>query len=136
MPHLRIYFSKVFIFSDLSTTKISTLPVDKGGYAIGPVAIQYTIEPAEYKAGGAYVYIYKGDLLVNLIPGNAQGQDQVTLSRGYQFDKNQAYFAQVVLNPGTGSEIKSDKIKIEFVNLYIEEKDPEFPMSKLNPFDY
>jgi len=117
--------------------------VDQDGYTVSDIPITYTIAPADYQAATAYVAIMKrlsADKSEPLlyIPGKTQGTDTVTLSRGFWFDINGTYEAQVVLNYGTGVEIRSNPITLEFSMSYIdiEKKDPEFPDIKLRWNDY
>ena len=77
------------------------------------VPIKYDIQPHEYKAGNAYVFIYRGGDLINIIPSDTQGAGFATLARGFQFEDGVSYNAQVVLNPGSGTEIKSPTIELK-----------------------
>jgi len=87
--------------------------VDESGFAVGDTPIQYTIEPSEYTAATAYVAIIRDGSPMWYIPGKTKGTDTVTLAKGYWFDINGTYKAQVVLNYGTGVEIKSAEIPLK-----------------------
>jgi len=106
--------------------------VDQEGYTVSDIPITYTIVPSEYKAATAYVAIMKKDASgtsqpLLYIPGKTQGTDTVTLSRGFWFDINGAYEAQMVLNYGTGVEIRSDKIQLNIMLFPIRITDVKTP---------
>jgi hypothetical protein len=115
--------------------------VDESGYTVADLPITYTILPADYQAVTAKVVITKEgetDPFV-YISGNTQGKDNkdtVTLAKGFWFDMASTYQAQVILNEGTGVEIRSDPITLAFAQIYIEKQDPAFPDSKLRWNDF
>jgi len=94
--------------------------VDESGFAVGDTPIQYTIEPSDYMAATAYVAIIRDGSPMWYIPGKTKGTDTVTLAKGYWFDINGTYTAQVILNYGTGVEIKSEPIPFELIVLKVE----------------
>jgi len=59
------------------------------------------------------------------IPGKTQGTDTVTLARGYWFDMESDYEMEVVLNAGSGVEIKSAKIPVKPVCFHIVEPEED-----------
>ncbi len=59
--------------------------------------------------------IYKNNEIIAFIPTEKQGQGFATITRGFTFDVNSLYYAQVVLNYGTGVEIKSDKVPLKII---------------------
>ena len=87
--------------------------VDADGYATCDVPIEYTIRPAEYTASSAGVYIYKDGNTIAYMPSELSGEGSATLSRGFLFDTNSTYEAEVVLNLGSDSvEIRSNRIQL------------------------
>jgi len=95
------------------------IPVDESGYTKADTAITYTIAPAEYQAATAYVVILRDGNPMWYIPGKTQGTDTVTLARGCWFDIESDYEMEVVLNAGSGVEIKSAKIPVKPVCFHI-----------------
>jgi len=93
---------------------------DEKGYTKEDYIITYTIVPAEYQAATAYVVILKDGEPFWYIPSETQGEGTATLSRGFWFDPESDYEAQVVLNQGSGVEITSTTIPIEFKALWLE----------------
>jgi len=86
--------------------------LDGKGYSRNDVTINYTITPAEYRASSAAVFIYKGGEVVETIPSEPNGAGFAVISHGFKFDPAMRYSAQVVLNFGSGVEIRSDKTPI------------------------
>ncbi|MBN1184002.1 MAG: hypothetical protein JXB49_17040, partial [Bacteroidales bacterium] len=66
------------------------------------------------KAYSAYVMIYKdgNPEPIEYIVSETQGEGFGTLTRNYPFDPNSTYEAEVVLNYGTGIEMRSAKVNI------------------------
>jgi hypothetical protein len=98
--------------------------VDQDGYTVSDIPITYTIAPADYQAATAYVAIMKKDESgksesLIYIPAETKGLGTATLSRGFWFDPDPeatfTYEAQVILNYGTGVEIKSAEIPLKVV---------------------
>ena len=83
--------------------------MDQWGYAAADYPITYSISPAEYQALSAYVLIYKNGTVISTIPAGTKGTGTATISRGFWFDINSTYEAEVVLNKSTGVEIRSIK---------------------------
>jgi len=94
---------------DIIINPVPMVLIDQNGYASQDTTISYTITPAEYKAYSAYVMIYKNGSIVAQMPTEITGQGFATISRGFQFDVNSLYEAEVILNYGTGVEIKGGK---------------------------
>ncbi len=94
---------------DIQTSPVPIILVDTNGYTMQDYTINYAITPQEYQAGTAYVMIYKNDDIVAQIPAERQGQGFGTISRGFYFDLTSSYYGQVVLNFGTGVEIRGEK---------------------------
>lgn len=95
---------------DLKIPKM--VQVTKEGYSSNDLILEYTIAPAEYLAMRAAVLIYKGSELVAYIPSELQNAGHAVVSRGFKFDMDSTYSAQVVLNYGTGVEIRSDRVPL------------------------
>ncbi|MGO8989042.1 MAG: RHS repeat-associated core domain-containing protein [bacterium] len=100
---------------DIQVDPTPIVIVDEQGYAANDYTINYTITPPEYKALLAFLFIYKDGELIATLPTEASGEGIGTISRGFQFDLNSKYQAEVVLNPGTGVEIRSDRVPITLV---------------------
>ncbi len=84
--------------------------LDENGYATRDYAVRYTVVPAEYQALTAFVMILKNGEPVASIPAELKGGGDATISSGFWFDIKSIYEVEVVLNGGTGVEIKSDRI--------------------------
>jgi hypothetical protein len=102
--------------------------VDESGYTSGEIRIDYKILPADYTPASEYVVIYKDDNPIAYISGEAQEGEPARIARGFYFDLEGSYEAQVVLNHGSGAplEIKSDKIALIPATIYVERHDEEF----------
>jgi RHS repeat-associated protein len=86
--------------------------VNAKGYSQNDVTITYGISPAQYKALSATVFIYKGGEVVAAIPSETSGSGFAVVARGFKFAADAPYSAQIVLNFGSGAEIRSDKVPI------------------------
>jgi len=92
------------------------IPVDEDGNVTYDHPIDYTIEPQEYTASTAYFAMSKEvspDVFENVsyINSKTSGSDQVTLLRGFRFNHDTPYKAQVVLNEGSDyMEVNSKEI--------------------------
>jgi transglutaminase-like putative cysteine protease len=96
-------------------TMESSIPVlvDENGYALVDKIIRYTILPLNYQASTAYVVVYKDGMPIVAIPTELTGQGSGTILRSFQFSMASRYEAEVVLNLGSGAEIKSGKKPID-----------------------
>lgn len=102
------------------------IPIDEFGFTIADVPITYTIAPSEYQAATAYMVILKDEEPITYIPAETKGGGTATLSRGFWFDlTGNKYEAQVVLNAGSGVEIRSGKITLDLAHIYMEKEDPD-----------
>jgi RHS repeat-associated protein len=106
---------------DIPTDPEVYVAVDEFGYATCDVDIKYRIEPVEYQAYSAYVVLYKDDQQVSFIPSETSGEGFGTIARGFKFDLESVYEAEVVLNEGSGVEIRSDRIALSPADVRIEE---------------
>jgi hypothetical protein len=86
--------------------------VDENGYTTKDHTITYMINPPEYKALTAFAVISKDGVPTTSMPTERQGKGTATISRGFWFDVNSVYETEIVLNYGTGVEIRSQKIKM------------------------
>ena len=142
--------SKYVYGVDIVTKPEYIVPVDENGYVTWDTKMRYEIKPSggawpnwPYAASTAYVVILKedvkGDVPVAYIPSDKTGTGFGALSRGFKFDRNISYKAQVILNIGTGVEIKGKEVPISFVELKmeVEKKDTvNFPDVELRWDDY
>ncbi len=110
---------------EVKTQPIPLLLVNESGYLSSDQVITYTIEPlsSDYNAITAYTFIYKDDSIIAQIPTETKGTGTATISRGFQIDVNSVYKAEVVLNYGTGMEIRGEKktLPIGQVKLWTDE---------------
>jgi transglutaminase-like putative cysteine protease len=119
------------------------VPVDENIALTDNFSISYTIKPQQYTATTITVVLLKNGEPIGYLAGetvdNSPGDGrvgEVTLTRGSRFDLESIYQAQVVLNIGTGVEIRSEKMALNFAPIYIEKEDPEFADVKLRWDDY
>ncbi len=108
-----------------SAVLIGNVDDDGNGYSVKDLKVNYTIDPPDYNASTAYVAILKDNELIAFIPSELSGAGEVTLSEGFQFNINNTYEAQVVLNYGTGVEMRSERIMLPFVEIKLMDDDPE-----------
>jgi RHS repeat-associated protein len=81
-----------------------------------PVHLNYTIEPADYHALYAAVYLFKGGVLQAVLPGSAlSGQGRALIPRGFDFDPAQTYTAQLVLNQNSKVPVHADPTPLTIV---------------------
>jgi Transglutaminase-like superfamily len=84
--------------------------LDIKGYSYNDVKVAYSIEPADYKAGSAYVVVTKNGETIASIPTELSGNGFATLAKGFWYDTNSSYEATVVLNYGWRDiELRGDK---------------------------
>lgn len=87
------------------------------GYSYNNVKMSYTIQPAEYKAGSAYVQLFKNGGLIETIAAEKAGAGSATIAKGFTFDPGAVYEAQVVLNYLQDTEIRSDKKSLGYTRI-------------------
>ncbi len=75
--------------------------------------------------------IYKdGDLIVS-IPAETKGRGSATISRRFQFDPGSLYEAEVILNYGTGVEIKGNRIKLPVAKVQVRNNEYLSPVDEI-----
>ena len=132
-----VSFVPVYVVDIAGVPDKITVMVDDQGHATSDTRIDYTIQPVHYQAVTANVFIYKDGILDTYIPTETKGQGFGIISRGYEFDEDKTYEAEVVLNFNTGIEIKSKRIPIRFESLAVKKSDPiNFPDTLLRWNDY
>ncbi|MEW5744066.1 MAG: alkaline phosphatase family protein [Nitrospirota bacterium] len=109
---------------DMQVDPLPTILTDESGHTQRDITIDYTVSPADYQALAAFVIISKDGDPTAFIPmktawGDTGGKDTATLSKGFWFDANSTYEVEVVLNPGTGVEIRSEKRKISVAEVTV-----------------
>ncbi|NTV15674.1 MAG: hypothetical protein HGA96_17385, partial [Desulfobulbaceae bacterium] len=82
--------------------------------------VRYQILPGEYQAGSAYLFVYRDGDPILIIPTEAKGIGFATLARGMRLTPGSNYEVEVVLNPGSGVEIKSARIPLRVVALELD----------------
>jgi pimeloyl-ACP methyl ester carboxylesterase len=97
---------------DIKVDKLNPIFIDENGYALNDSKISYTINPAEYKAFTAYVNILRNGEIIAYMPAELQGNGTAAIAKGFQFDLDSKIEVEVVLNAGTGVEIRSDKVPL------------------------
>jgi hypothetical protein len=107
---------------DIDTEEELFVPVDENGLLPSDYMINYRIKPPQYKAGSAYVVMYKDKTPVMYIPGETTDAGFITLTRGYQFELSPGveYQTEILLNPGTGVEIASKKVILHPIALELD----------------
>ncbi len=89
------------------------LSLTEQGFLTQEVALAYRILPAEYTAGSAELLIYADDEWIGVAQGSSRtGEGQATIQRGFEFDLEKVYEAELVLNRGGSSEVRSDRFRI------------------------
>lgn len=83
--------------------------INEDGYSLNDLKIDYTIEPSDYKPLSVALLVYKGTELIDYKPLDTISTGDVTLAAGFQFDFDSLYSVQIVLNYGTGVEVRSDQ---------------------------
>ena len=113
------------------------LLVDDNGLLSQDATIKYSIKPADYTAGQAYLIIYENGDIFSYAQASVRDKGTLILTRGSKFDGKKTYEAELVLNYSSSDmEMKSGKVVLPIANLAVEEKDPEFPDVKLKWDDY
>ena len=107
---------------DITTPSVQPILVDSAGYTLNDTAITYTVAPLDYHALSTELYLYKNGTLIATIPSGLQstGTITTTLTRGFQFDVNSAYEAEVVLNYGSSFEMRSGRVRIPRLSAQLE----------------
>ncbi len=104
---------------EIATQPLPLMLINEQGFLSSNQTFTYTITPTEYWASTAFVMIYKDGNVVAQIPTEKQGTDTASISRGFQFDPNSKYEAEVVLNYGTGVEIRGSRVNIPVAQLRV-----------------
>ncbi len=104
---------------DIALTPLSLILLNSFGYATTDAVIPFTIAPAEYTATTAYMVIMKNGVAIEYIPVETHGQGTATIGRGFWFDINSRYEVELVLNYGTGVEIRSGKVGLAVAQVRI-----------------
>lgn len=102
---------------DIIMPKVSDLVVttDNNGYSLNDLIVQYTINPPEYKAQIADVVLYRNGEPIGYTSGVKSGTGTAAFLKGYLFEHGYSYDVQLILNNGSGVEVKSDKVPISIV---------------------
>jgi hypothetical protein len=81
-----------------------------------PVHLDYTIEPDDYHAEYIAVHLFQGGVLQAVIPGSTlSGQGRALIPRSFDFDPEQTYSAQLVLNQNSEAPVHADPIPLTIV---------------------
>ncbi len=91
---------------------VPAIIVDGDGRATGDTAVRYTIQPTgsggdDYAASSAYVVVTEDGVPINFIGSETRGQGFGILAKGFRFAPDRLYAVEVVLNYGSGAEIRS-----------------------------
>ncbi len=123
---------------DIKIDQPPIILIDENGNAKNNNDITYNISPTDYQPATAFLYIYKeNDPFPWWFMASTQnGLGKATIEKGFPFDINSKYEAEIVLNNGTSVEMRSERVPLEILKLYIEKQDPEFPEVKLRWDNY
>ncbi len=102
----------------LNVPSYQQMVLNSAGYPLADVAFQYTIDPPAYQVTPAMlgVEIFEQSPTgsasqMGFVPADSNGK--IILSKGMaKFDTNNTYYAQVVLNRGSKTEIRSEKVPL------------------------
>jgi hypothetical protein len=99
---------------------VPAIIVDGDGRATGDTAVRYTIQPTgsggdDYAASSAYVVVTEDGVPITFIGSETRGQGFGILAKGFRFDPGRLYAVEVVLNYGSGAEIRSDAAPLRTV---------------------
>ena len=97
---------------DIALKTFGNVYTDKDGYSYNDFKLDYTITPAEYIPMSEAVVLYKDSEMIDYISSDIGSTGTATLAKGYQFDIGSKYEAEVVLNFGSGVEIRGGKITL------------------------
>jgi len=98
---------------DISVPKTPLqVTTDANGYSLNDLVLSYTIAPAEYTAQIAHVLLFKDGQEFNYVTTEKSGQGSGSFLKGFKFEAGSSYDLQVVLNNGSGVEIRSDKVPV------------------------
>jgi len=86
--------------------------VDERGHTGRDYEVRYRISPEEYEALSAWVVVRKEGEEVAWIPGERRGEGKVVIGKGFWFDVESRYEVEVVLNGGTGLEVRSGRKRL------------------------
>ncbi|MCL5421812.1 MAG: hypothetical protein M1461_05000 [Nitrospirae bacterium] len=104
---------------DIALSTSGNIYTDKDGYSYNDFRIDYTINPSEYKPLSEAVVLYKDKEMIDYISSDIGSTGSATIGKGYQFDINSTYEAEVVLNYGSGVEIRNDKVKLSVTDRFV-----------------
>ncbi|HDH13656.1 MAG TPA: hypothetical protein ENG83_15915, partial [Nitrospirae bacterium] len=120
-----VYGVDILIDTPLSAVLIDNMDELGYGHSINDLNVSYTIEPDGYSATTAYVDLIEEDIPVNRIPSEPAGTGSATYAEGYQYNLDKKYEVQVILNPGTGTEIQSDKEELMIAEMRVVNADSD-----------
>ncbi len=103
--------------------------VDEDGYVLEDTPITYTILPEDYTALSAQINVYEDGHLYTYGNCSASGENHVTLAKGTRFNLEKEYTAEIVLNAGTGNEIKSLSTNLVPVHRSFQDKVPQYALA-------
>ena len=94
-------------------TDSNVIYVDKSGVNLYPVEVAFDVEPAEYRALYIQLEIFEDGVAVDRFStGLRQGSGKILIPPGQTFELGKNYTAQLVLNRGIDSEVRSDLIEM------------------------
>lgn len=107
---------------DISVKQSLKIMLDDSNRSRNSLRIPFAIAPVDYKAYSANIFLYKAtssagktaEELIDYIPTESKGKGYGVLAKGYQFEPEKEYRVQLVLNYGTGEEVRSDMTPITF----------------------
>lgn len=120
---------------DFDTDETALVALDEDNTASSDVVIPISILPIEYAISNAVLEITRDGVPISYTAID-DNSDSVTISKGFQFNPESEYKAQIVIHFNTDHEIRSDHIRFKFARFYLEKNDPDFPNVKLRYSDY
>gem|GEM_PF-3342795 len=107
---------------------IQPLPVvllNQLGFVKEDYRINYRITPPQYRAYSGYLVLYKNGTPVEYIPIEPEPEGTITLTRGFWFDEEGRYEIEIILNYGTGVEIRSQRAALPVARIKVVNEEGE-----------
>ena len=87
--------------------------LENEGHSVFPLGIGYHIAPAAYLAGYVDIELRENQSALGYLPVSSfSGTGEAILERGYVFDINKKYEAELRVNPGSDAEVLSDPYEL------------------------
>ncbi len=104
------------VYGLMPTVQSSTpdpIVLSETGNSVEPVTLQYLNMPADYRALFLEVLLYENGAQIGRAVGSTRsGAGNVSIQRGFHFDVQKTYEAELVANRGTLNEARSDRFAL------------------------